>query len=243
MIFNKRLLKAYFVALLMPVTAANAEIILHGTRAVYPSDAREITLQMSNNGEKPSLVQAWIDEGDPKTTPDKSKAPFVITPPITRVEAGEGQSLRISQLPTAQSLSKDRETLFWLNVLDIPPKPAKNDKAAPENYLQLAIRSRIKFFYRPDSIKTDSSAAPKLLSWTIKGNQLTVNNPTPFYITLTSVVQKQKNSDKTLALSDGMMLSPFSEQKISLNSAGVDIKDIKFTTINDYGGRVEHSVE
>lgn len=241
--FNKHLFKAGLMALLMPLTAANAEIILHGTRAVYPSNAREITLQMSNNGEKPSLVQAWIDEGDPKTTPDKSKAPFVITPPITRVEAGEGQSLRISKLPNAESLSKDRETLFWLNVLDIPPKPAKNDKAAPENYLQLAIRSRIKFFYRPDSIKTDSSEAPKALRWSIKGNQLIVNNPTPFYITLTSIVQKQNNSDKTVVLSEGIMLAPFSEQQINLQSPIMTVKDIKFTSINDYGGRVENSVE
>ena len=59
----------------------HAEIILHGTRVIYPSDAREVTLQVSNNGSKPSLVQAWIDDGDPKSTPDQSKVPFMITPP------------------------------------------------------------------------------------------------------------------------------------------------------------------
>ena len=46
--------------------AAQAEIVIHGTRVIYPSDAREVTLQVSNNGSKPALVQAWIDEGDPK---------------------------------------------------------------------------------------------------------------------------------------------------------------------------------
>ena len=79
--------KTCLAALLMPVSLANAEIIIHGTRAVYPSDAREITLQLSNDGKSPSLVQVWIDEGDPKSTPDQSKAPFIITPPISRVEA------------------------------------------------------------------------------------------------------------------------------------------------------------
>ncbi len=52
--------------------AAQAEIVIHGTRVIYPSDAREVTLQVSNNGSKPALVQAWIDEGDPKSTPDQS---------------------------------------------------------------------------------------------------------------------------------------------------------------------------
>ena len=47
----------------------------------------EVTLQVSNNGSKPALVQAWIDEGDPKSTPDQSKVPFMIAPPISRVEA------------------------------------------------------------------------------------------------------------------------------------------------------------
>lgn len=54
---------------------------------IYPSDSREITLQVSNNGNNPALVQAWIDEGDAKSTPDQSKAPFMIAPPISRVEA------------------------------------------------------------------------------------------------------------------------------------------------------------
>lgn len=231
------------MALLIPVTAANAEIILHGTRAVYPSEDREITLQLSNDGKSPALVQAWIDEGDPKTTPDQSKAPFVITPPITRVEAGEGQSLRISKLPTADNLKKDQETLFWLNILDIPPKPAKNDKAAPENYLQLAIRSRIKLFYRPESIKMDRTSAPKKIQWQVQDSKLVVNNPTPFYITFTSITQQRSNTDKNVVLSDGIMLNPFSKQQITLNDPNLNIKDIRFTTINDFGGRVEEAVE
>ena len=129
----------------------NAEVILHGTRVIYPAEAREVTLQLSNICEEPSLVQAWIDDGDPKSTPDQSTAPFMISPPISRVNAKKGQALRITALPNAASLSKTQETLFWLNVLDIPPKPESNavNVDAPDNYLQLAIRSRIKLFYRP----------------------------------------------------------------------------------------------
>ena len=120
--------KTCLLALLIPFSSVNAEIIIHGTRAVYPSDAREITLQVTNTGKSPALVQTWIDEGDAKATPDQSKAPFIITPPITRVEAEKGQYLRITSLPTANTLSKTQETLFWLNVLDIPPKPSTKDK-------------------------------------------------------------------------------------------------------------------
>jgi P pilus assembly chaperone PapD len=90
------------------VSTAQAEIILHGTRVVYPSDAREVTLQVSNNGSKPSLVQAWIDDGDPKSTPDQSKVPFMITPPISRVDPTKSQSLRIAALPSATQLDQKK---------------------------------------------------------------------------------------------------------------------------------------
>ena len=192
MFLNHSFLKKGLLAFLIPFGAANAEIIIHGTRVIYPSDAREITLQVSNNGNNPALVQAWIDEGDAKSTPDQSKAPFMITPPISRVEAKKGQSLRITSLPNANELSKTQETLFWLNILDIPPKPsAKDQNVVPDNFLQLAIRSRIKFFYRPAGLKEDVALAPEKLQWSNNGTQLTVKNPTPFHITLTSIMQDQ----------------------------------------------------
>ena len=225
--------------LLLTTTAAQAEIILHGTRAIYPSDAREITLQISNNGRKPALVQAWIDEGNAHATPDQSTAPFMITPPITRVEAQQGQYLRITSLPTSTSLSQDQETLFWLNILDIPPKPSTNDNSGSDNFLQFAVHSRIKFFYRPSSIKENRNTAAEKIQWQRDGSQLLIKNPTPFYITMTSIYQK--SADKTIdLLPEGLMLKPFSEHALSLKHPNTH--DMTFITINDYGGRIEHTV-
>ncbi|MFW1948984.1 molecular chaperone [Acinetobacter bereziniae] len=241
MFLNHSFFKKGLLALLIPFGAANAEIIIHGTRVIYPSDSREITLQVSNNGNNPALVQAWIDEGDAKSTPDQSKAPFMIAPPISRVEAKKGQSLRISSMPKANELSKTQETLFWLNILDIPPKPsAKDQNVVPENFLQLAIRSRIKFFYRPSGIKEDAALAPEKLQWSSNGKQLAIKNPTPFYITLTSIMQDQSGKRVDL-LAEGLMLKPFSDGTVNLK--GSNVAKMTFTTINDYGGRVERNIK
>ncbi|MCH7311704.1 fimbria/pilus periplasmic chaperone [Acinetobacter sp. ANC 4805] len=219
----------------------HAEIILHGTRVIYPSDAREVTLQVSNNGSKPSLVQAWIDDGDPKSTPDQSKVPFMITPPISRVDPTKSQSLRISALPNAAQLDQKKETVYWLNVLDIPPKPTANSKdAIPDNFLQLAIRSRIKFFYRPASIKDDANLAAEKLQWMKNGQTLMVKNPTPFHITMTAVYQHNGTQSEDL-LPKGLMLSPFSEDKIQLKTANTE--KLSFININDYGGRIEYQIK
>lgn len=238
---NRAFFQKGLLAFLLPFSCANAEIIIHGTRVIYPSDTREITLQVSNNGNKPALVQAWIDEGDAKTTPDQSKAPFMITPPIARVEGNKGQALRITALPNANELSQTQETLYWLNILDIPPRPtAKMQTDAPDNFLQLAIRSRIKFFYRPDTIKENVNVAPEKLQWRVNGSQLHVKNPTAFYITIPSIFQE--NAAKPVdILPEGLMLKPFSEETVSLKTA--HSTKMTFVTINDYGGRVERDIK
>ena len=41
-------------------TTGHAEIVLHGTRVIYPSDAREVNLQLSNNGTAPSWFKLGL---------------------------------------------------------------------------------------------------------------------------------------------------------------------------------------
>ncbi|MBO1282423.1 fimbrial biogenesis chaperone [Acinetobacter nosocomialis] len=222
----------------------HAEIILHGTRVIYPSDAREVSLQLSNNGTTPSLVQAWIDDGNSKSTPDESNVPFIITPPISRVEPTKGQTLRITALPSASQLNQNKESIFWLNVLDIPPKPEGkkqvNNEPLPNNFLQLAIRSRIKFFYRPTNLKENIDTFSEKIQWVKNGETLLIKNPTPFYITMSSIFQ-EVNHQKIDLLKQGLMLSPFSEDQIKLKNS--NITNMSFVYINDYGGRIEQTIK
>ena len=44
-----------------------------------------------------------------KSTPDQSKVPFMIAPPISRVEATKSQTLRITALPNASQLNQKQE--------------------------------------------------------------------------------------------------------------------------------------
>lgn len=219
--------------------AAHAEIIIHGTRVVYPSDAREVTVQLSNNGNQPALVQSWMDQGDASQSPEQANVPFVISPPITRIEAERGQALRITALPTTQQLPQNQESLFWLNVLDIPPNPTVNGQQ-PENFMQLAIRSRIKFFYRPIQVKGSIVEAAEQMKWRVQGQNLIIDNITPFHITITQV--EQRVSGQTLNIvEDGVMIAPNSQHTLSLKSS--DISQMKFSILNDYGTRVTRDIK
>ncbi|MCG9533302.1 fimbria/pilus periplasmic chaperone, partial [Providencia rettgeri] len=155
-------------------------IIVNGTRFIYHGNEKEITVQLNNTADRPAIAQAWLDTGDASETPDTIKTPFQITPPISRVEAKGGQTLRI-KLMDKGSIPQDRESLWWLNILDIPPM-AKAKEGDSQNVLQLAIRSRFKFFYRPTGLSS-RELAPEQLVIKANGKSIIIDNPTPYYIT------------------------------------------------------------
>lgn len=83
-------------------------------------------------------------------------------------------------------MPQDRESLFYLNVREIPPKPDK------PNVLQLAMQSRIKLFYRPSAIVPETPGAvwQNQLVFHKQGARWTVNNPTPYFVTLIGLSRK-----------------------------------------------------
>ncbi|WP_438436293.1 fimbrial biogenesis chaperone [Klebsiella pneumoniae] len=86
---------ALFFCFIFSFAAHANNIIVNGTRFIYPGNEKEITVQLSNNADRPALAQAWLDNGDADATPDTITTPFIITPPISRVDAKSGQTLRI----------------------------------------------------------------------------------------------------------------------------------------------------
>ncbi|MFK3663531.1 fimbria/pilus periplasmic chaperone [Scandinavium sp. NPDC088450] len=220
------LLRALTLACLLS-TAAHASIVITGTRVIYPSDAKEVSVRVSNKGKAPVLLQSWLDDGDTKATPDKIKVPFVLTPPINRVEGGSGQTLRIRSTPN--TLPSDRESVFWLNVLEIPAVP-NLDKQESKNFLQVAFRSRIKFFWRPAGLKGNAGDGAKALTWHAAGNTLRVKNPSPYYVSLSTVSVGGKKAD-------GKMIAPFSDDTYSLNASPGSKVTAEY--ISDYGALIK----
>lgn len=216
----RNLLLAVTASVLLAAPAV-ASIVITGTRVIYPSDAKEVSVKLNNAGKLPVLVQSWIDKGDANAKPETIKVPFILTPPINRVEAGKGQTLRISY--TGEALPVDKESVFWLNVLEIP---AKSKVSTAENYLQMAFRSRIKFFYRPVGLQGDANEAAKAVTWTAKGNTLLANNPTPYFVSFVTLSANDKKIE-------GSMVAPYSTQTVKLSGhAGSKVSG---EYVNDFG--------
>jgi len=216
--------------------SANASVVMNGTRYIYPADAREITVKVSNVGKVPALTQAWIDDGDAKSTPETVDVPFNLTPPLSRVESGKSQTLRVAY--TGGDLPSDRESVFWLNVLEVPPQAEREPGSST---MQLAIRYRLKLFFRPKGLKGSAEAAPSTLTWTRAADgRFSVTNPSAFHVSF--------NDLKVVSGGTGRDVEPFSiapratvtfEPKEPL-AAGGDVR-IDYQFINDYGGFVTGS--
>lgn len=223
--------------------AANASIQINATRVIYPSDQREVSLSMVNNSSATVLLQSWVDEGNPKDSPATSKAPFILTPPMARVDPGKGQTLRI--MFTGANAPQDRETVYWLNVLEIPTKPKTKDGES-SNYLQFAIRSRMKIFYRPKGLPGNAFDAVDKVTWHVaqegQGYVAECTNPTPYYVSFGSLNFKGVPVEKNLEPKGGMC-PPMGSEKFPLR--GTDAAaggKLSIEVINDYGGFDVHEV-
>jgi P pilus assembly chaperone PapD len=216
-----------------------ASVVIAGTRVIYNAADTEQTIKLTNDGKSPALTQAWLDKGDPKAAPSAIDLPFTITPPFARIDPGKGQTLRI--LYTGEPLPQDKESVFWLNVLEIPPKPAANE--ADVNKLQMAIRSRIKMFFRPVGLKGSADEAPAQITWRViktgKGAALEAHNPTPYHVSFAAL--ELTGEGKTAKFDDGGMVGPGETQDFPLSGEvfqGADAK-VRYRAINDFGGPAE----
>lgn len=213
----------------------NADIVISGTRIVYPQSSKDVIVNLDNRGNKPLLVQTWLDDGRDGVNPQELKLPFVITPPVSRIDPQKGQSLRITYMGSA--LPQDRESLFWFNVLEIPPK-SKAKEGESLNQLQLAFRTRIKLFFRPDGLKGTPGDAATNLKWSQKkeGNTLSLfaQNDSPYNVSVSNVKLKVGSKEYTV---DSKSVLPFSGVSMPVKGLSNNISGtVIYNTINDNGG-------
>jgi fimbrial chaperone protein len=214
----KRLIQLTLLFFLSIQLSYGGGILVGRTRVIYDANKKEASLPLSNKSEnKPFLIQSWIDNGDGKT-----RGPFVVTPPLFRLNANDENNLRISY--TGGELPQDKESIFYINVRAIPSTP-KNDI----NELRLVIKTRIKLFYRPEKLQGKPYGAYKLLTFARSGGQLLITNPSPYYVVFSYLTVGNT------VLKDTDMIAPGGQLNVTLpaNNTG---NTVEWSAINDYGG-------
>ena len=203
-----------------------AGIQIGRTRIIYDAGKKEISLPLINKErELPWLIQSWTDTGDSKT-----RGPFIVTPPLFRLEPQKEQSLRIAWNGTA--LPENKESLFYMNVRTIPATAAEDDD---KNVLRLIYKTRVKLFWRPKGLKGTPEETCKNLRYSLSDRQLTVINDGPYHITFDSMALGASKIDKA------DMVNPQSRTPIPVpdNASG---NQVSWRCITDYGNATDKYV-
>nr|WP_282563956.1 molecular chaperone [Providencia rettgeri] len=220
---------------LMPLSSL-ATIQINTTRVIFDESENEQTFEVNNLGKKTALVHVWLSENESNDKIADSK--FIITQPVFKIRPEKSKVVRIigtSELK--DSYPKDRETMLWLNFLDIPPENSQS-----ENSLNIAIHTKIKFFYLPSNININRQDAGDKLTWRMEnsGNDsyLVATNKSPIYVNLGSVL-----IDDNAVNMDSSFISPFSETRFKLKNKtnGKNI-NIKYSYIDDLGAYISKEV-
>ncbi|WP_105481721.1 fimbrial chaperone [Escherichia coli] len=225
--------KLGLVALLSLVVSsqAMAAFVLNGTRFIYEEGKKNTSFEVTNQSSETYGGQVWIDN----TNPGNSQVYMVPAPPFFKVVPKEKQIVRI--MKTDSTLPADRESLFWLNVQEIPPKP----KNVEGSVLAVAINTKVKLIYRPKSLVAGRKKAEKSLQVVHRGGESYLTNPTPYYFAVTAMKvngQIVKLSDTVLSLI--AQLAPKSEVSlgnVALNGA------VSVTAVNDWGGQEDYTLK
>ncbi|HAT4910555.1 TPA: type 1 fimbria chaperone FimC [Serratia marcescens] len=195
-------------------------IALGATRVIYPADAKQTSLAVNNSDKQARfLIQTWVENEAGNKTDD-----FIVTPPLFVSKPASENTLRI--IYSGGKLPDDRETLYWLNSKAIPS--VNRDDIKGKNVLQIAVLARIKMFVRPAGLAEKSADAPGMLTFSRTGNNLTITNPSPFYVTLVNMTMGGKSVNVA-----NKMVAPKSSTQLPLFNGASGV--FTYQTINDYG--------
>lgn len=182
---------------------------------------KEAALPVANRSENlPYLLQSWVENAQ-----GTARGPFIITPPLFRLDSGSDSSLRI--IKSSENIINNKESLFFINVRAIPAKSQSAD--SNNNMLTLVFKTRIKLFYRPANLTGKPYDAYKSLEYKYSNSKLDIYNPSAYHVVFAGIALG--NTDLTSKID---YIAPGEHKQIEVPaSAG---KTVQWAAINDYGG-------
>ena len=201
------------------------------TRIIYNPATSGAVISVSNSNEFPVLVQSSVKPADEK----EGAAPFVVTPPLFRLDAKQQSRLRV--VMTQDVKVKDKESLYWLCAMGIPPEQGDawaednaSVKSANTASLNVSVRMSqcIKLILRPEAVKGQPQDVASSVTWRREGDKLIANNPTPFYMNVKTLSVGGKD------VPDMDYIPPMDSRSFGV-PRGASGK-VSWTIVNDLGG-------
>ncbi|WP_236186179.1 fimbrial biogenesis chaperone [Pseudomonas protegens] len=220
-------LTTFAIALVMSVLPqlSSASIALNSTRVILENGKKEASFSVRNMGGD-ILVQSWLDEGADAETVKH----FTLTPQLVRVKAQSEQIVRL--LYEGVGAPTDKESMFWLNVQEIP------QREAGDSSLQIAVLQRIKVFYRPKGLPGSLNDAIRNIEWSYTNGQLRIANPSVYHVTLVALAASGKEFEKALVVGPGQVHTINASPSKGVSAQG----SITYSAVTDFGSQNPYRV-
>lgn len=211
------------LCLLSASFTVNAAVSPDRTRIIFNQSDKSVSVRLTNQSpDSPFLAQSWIEDKDNK----KSRNYITAIPPMLRLEAGEQAQVRLMGQPTLAQLPADKESLFYYNIREIPPRSEQ------KNVMQIAMQSRIKIFWRPKAIEIPNGQVNLIGKFDISRTStgIILKNKSPYFITVGYIGTDGKT---LLPKTSSMMAEPFGQVTQEVKSLPANFQ---MGFIGDYGG-------
>ncbi|HIE0660805.1 MULTISPECIES: fimbrial biogenesis chaperone [unclassified Providencia] len=227
-----RFINISFVGVYFFCASVFAGISLDSTRLIFSNTDKGQTIGVTSSQQStvPYLVKAQVLD-DIKG--NNTQTPFSVSPSLFRLEIGATNQLRIIKTGD-QILPHDKESLFYLRVMALPARHPGNEPSQSDSQSAVVVStgSIIKLFYRPKNFEISQQQAMSSLKFSRQGQSLTVSNPSPYFITLSSLHVGENNIHLSLE-AQNTMIPPFGSVVYpNVNTAN----KITWQAINDHGG-------
>ncbi|MCW2257566.1 P pilus assembly chaperone PapD [Providencia alcalifaciens] len=205
------------IILLLSSFSIKAGIIASSTRIIFYDRDIKNTLVIANTNDYPILSQFWVDDGENDSSPDQQMYPFVAVPAVLKLDPAEMSNLNI--IYNNEELPKDRESVFWLNMYEIPS--VKLDKTVDKTKLLMSMNTQMKIFYRPTHLKDQLMKKNSELSFYLSKNRNSIicNNRSPFYISFSNLSVLTNGVSVQVEKQIDMMIPPFSTKEYHIDKS------------------------
>lgn len=155
--------------------AAHADGMVPETSVVIVDEkSGEGSINVRNSDSVTALLHTTI-----ANIPEDTEQLLVLTPPVARVDAGDTQLVRFI-LQSSAPLKTER-----LKRVTFEGIKAQEPAAGPR--VAMSVRHNIPVILRPANLPVERSPWTRL-TWTLRGDTLVVNNPSPYVVRLANTV-------------------------------------------------------
>lgn len=217
-----------FILLLSVRVYASGGVGFSKNRMVFPATEKSISITINNQSDNTYLVQAVVSAEADKKAP----APFLVTPPLFRLEKSSSNIMRIMRVGGV--MPQDRESVFYFMASTIPaqsvPVGGAEKAGAMGARVSISMRTVLKLFWRPEGLPMSSEASPSRLHFVGVPDGVVVKNPTPYYQSFASLTFDGIAQDIDRQPS---MVPPFGELHFA---SAKGVRQVTWSVMNDYGG-------